>query len=164
MQQLATLKPYLLQLSTLTAVWLLLMLAARRTQVNAWCMKRPRIAGILKLLRAVGFDPWLAIQGLTLLLKGRLPADLLKALAGVTIVLALTGCGASTQLVAATTTSGHTYPYCLEVTYPVLSLQADVVFCGTIESVQNEQVTMQQLYPQAKLAIIKGLPVEQVRR
>jgi starvation-inducible outer membrane lipoprotein len=87
-----------------------------------------------------------------------------KTLLIASIALVLAGCGASTQLVAATTTSGHQYPYCLEVTYPVLSLQADVVFCGTITAVQSEQAHLSKLYPQAKLAVVKGLPVEIERK
>jgi hypothetical protein len=74
--------------------------------------------------------------------------------------LALTSCGASTQLVAATTSSGHQYPYCLEVTYPVLSLQANVVFCGTVEAVQTESARLAKLYPRAKLAIVRGAEVK----
>lgn len=90
--------------------------------------------------------------------------DIYLLLLAVCCCAAFAACGASTQLVAATTTTGHTYPYCLEVTYPVLALQADVVFCGTIGAVQSEQANVAKLYPQAKLAIVKGASLELDRK
>jgi hypothetical protein len=52
---------------------LLSLLLGRRSQVDAWAEKHPRIAAALKLMRAVGLDPWLALQSLSLAVKGRLP-------------------------------------------------------------------------------------------
>lgn len=50
------------------------LLLARRSQVDAWAESRPRIAAILKLLRAIGFDPWMVVQALSLFFLKRLPA------------------------------------------------------------------------------------------
>ncbi len=63
-------------------------LVARRSQVDAWCEKRPRIAAVLKICRAFGFDPWLLIQGLSLIVIGKLPAKLRETIP-VLIVAAL---------------------------------------------------------------------------
>jgi hypothetical protein len=49
------------------------LLLARRSQVDAWVEMHPRIGGALKLLRGFGVDPWLLVQGLSLLVRGRLP-------------------------------------------------------------------------------------------
>jgi hypothetical protein len=51
-------------------------LVAHKSQVNEWCEKRPRLAGLLKLMRGVGCDPWLLLQAVTLWVKGRLPEKL----------------------------------------------------------------------------------------
>jgi hypothetical protein len=53
-------------------------LLARRSQVDAWAESRPRLAGALKLLRSVGLDPWIFVQGVSLLFRGKFP-DKLKA-------------------------------------------------------------------------------------
>lgn len=59
------------------SLWLLAgalsLLLARRSQVDAWVEMHPRIGGVLKLLRGFGIDPWLLVQGLSLLVRGRLP-------------------------------------------------------------------------------------------
>lgn len=47
---------------------------ANRSQIDAWAEKHPRVAGALKLVRALGFDPWLLVQGLSLLIRKKLPA------------------------------------------------------------------------------------------
>jgi hypothetical protein len=72
----------------------------RRSQIDAWCEARPKIAGVMKLLRAVFPDPWLLVQGLTLLVKGRLPIGyktivetIVKALAGLLMIGVFFGCG-----------------------------------------------------------------------
>lgn len=99
------------------------------------------------------------VMGMAIMVLGVLAKDIGKVATILVVGLAsmsLNACGASTQLVAATTSSGHSYPYCLEVTYPVLALQANVVFCGTVEAVQTEQAHLAKLYPQAKFAIVKG--------
>jgi len=46
----------------------------RKSQIDAWCLAHPRAAGVLKILRGVGFDPFLLVQGLALILFRRLPA------------------------------------------------------------------------------------------
>jgi hypothetical protein len=60
--------------------WLLWLVAglfslvlSRRSQVDAWVEMHPRLAAALKLLRALGLDPWMVIQSLSLLFRGRLP-------------------------------------------------------------------------------------------
>jgi hypothetical protein len=77
---------------------------------------------------------------------------------------ALAACGASTQLVAATTSDGTQYPYCLEVSYPVLTFKGDVLFCGTLAQVQAEQAKAQALHPEATSTIVRQLPVEDTRK
>jgi hypothetical protein len=52
---------------------LLSFLVAHRSQVDAWAEKNPRVAGLMKLLRGAGIDPWLILQGLSLVLLKRLP-------------------------------------------------------------------------------------------
>jgi len=55
------------------AFGLLALLAGKRSQIDAWVEEHPRLAGVMKILRGVGLDPWLPIQGITLLVFGRLP-------------------------------------------------------------------------------------------
>lgn len=68
------------QTITTIALWLLttalLNLVAHRSQVDAWCLRRPKLAAALKVLRGIGLDPWLLIQGISLALRGRLPEGL----------------------------------------------------------------------------------------
>jgi len=71
----------------------------RRSQIDAWCEARPKIAGVMKLLRAVLPDPWLLVQGLTLLAKGRLPLGyktivetIVKVLTGLLVIGVFCGC------------------------------------------------------------------------
>lgn len=68
MQQLLE-NPIVLYL-TLGVVSLLL---AYRSQLDEWAESNPRVAGTLKLMRSVGIDPWMLLQGLSLILRGRLP-------------------------------------------------------------------------------------------
>lgn len=49
-----------------------------RSQIDAWCERKPRVAGVLKILRGSGFDLWMILQGISLVFRGRLP-DSLKA-------------------------------------------------------------------------------------
>jgi hypothetical protein len=54
------------------------LLIGKRSQLDSWVMAHPKVGGALKLIR--GFlpgDPWLIISGLTLIIKGTLPAKLL---------------------------------------------------------------------------------------
>lgn len=46
---------------------------ARKSQIEAWAESKPRVAAILKLSRALGFDPWNVLSGLSLLFKSKLP-------------------------------------------------------------------------------------------
>ena len=48
-------------------------LVAHRSQVDSWCEKRPRLAAALKAMRAIGLDPWMIMQSVSLALRGRLP-------------------------------------------------------------------------------------------
>lgn len=50
------------------------LLLSHKSQIEAYAESYPRWAGFLKLLRAVGFDPWNAIAGISLWAKGKLPA------------------------------------------------------------------------------------------
>jgi hypothetical protein len=91
------------------------LLLARRSQVDAWCEANPRVAGLLKILRGIGLDPWLPIQGLSLLIFGKLPSGykllidtFVKLLAGAVVLLCF-GCG---TVVAKSPCLGL---YCLEV-------------------------------------------------
>lgn len=49
------------------------LLLSERSRVDAWAANQPRLASLLKLLRAVGFDPWLVVASASLMFKGRLP-------------------------------------------------------------------------------------------
>jgi hypothetical protein len=51
----------------------LALLLARKSQVDAWVEAHPRIGGIMKALRGAGLDPWLIVQGICLIVLGRLP-------------------------------------------------------------------------------------------
>jgi hypothetical protein len=68
-------------------------LVARKSQVEAWCEKRPRLAAVLKVLRGIGFDPWLIIQAAALWTTGKLPAKLRALIPIVCVLPLLTGCG-----------------------------------------------------------------------
>lgn len=48
-------------------------LLSRRSQVDAWCNANPRLAGVMKLLRFAGVDPWMGVQALSLIVRGKLP-------------------------------------------------------------------------------------------
>ena len=67
--------------------------------------------------------------------------------------LALSACG-HTQLTAATTATGHNYQYCLEVTYPVYSVQADTLFCGGLEAVTAAQKQLAAECPSKTYTIV----------
>lgn len=46
-----------------------------RSQLDSWVTKHPKVGGVLKVIRgALPCDPWLIIQGLSLLVRGTLPA------------------------------------------------------------------------------------------
>lgn len=141
----------------------------KHSQIDAWCEKRPRVAGIMKLVRGLGIDPWLIAQGLTLLFKGRLPvgyvslADkILKMLAAGALVLLATGCGATVEVTAATAADGTKYPYCIQVTQPLnpLATRVKVLGCATAEAeAQEQREAYERMYPSPryKLAIVRGV-------
>lgn len=70
---LALLKPYFPYLWYLLA-GLISLLVAHRSQIDHWAEQNPRLAGLMKLLRSVGLDPWMLVQAVSLIVKGRLPA------------------------------------------------------------------------------------------
>lgn len=47
---------------------------AGRSQIDAWAEAHPRIAGTMKAMRGLGLDPWMLLQSASLIVKGRLPA------------------------------------------------------------------------------------------
>jgi hypothetical protein len=65
------------------ALWLLSgvlsAVLAKRSQIDHWCEQHPRVAGLLKILRGSGLDPWMFVQGVSLLVKGALPVKLQAA-------------------------------------------------------------------------------------
>lgn len=58
-------------------LWLLFgalsLVLSRRSQIDAWAEMHPRVAGVMKLLRSIGLDPWMLVQSLSLIVRGRLP-------------------------------------------------------------------------------------------
>jgi hypothetical protein len=73
------------------------LLLSHRSQIDAWAEQNPRLAGVMKLLRSLGLDPWLFVQSLSLIVKGRLPVKVTAGsrsvrpppLAGLTLALVL---------------------------------------------------------------------------
>jgi hypothetical protein len=63
---------------------------------------------------------------------------------------ALNGCG-HTALVAATTSSGHTYQYCLEVTDVI---KTDTLFCAALATVESEKARLEKECPTKTFAIV----------
>lgn len=65
------------------AGWLLLgavtLLLSRKSQVDAWAESHPRVAGVHKLMRSLGIDPWMLLQSVSLIVRGRLPAQKVAA-------------------------------------------------------------------------------------
>jgi hypothetical protein len=49
------------------------LILANKSQIDGWANANPRLAGILKLMRGMGLDPWLVFQSLSLLILKRLP-------------------------------------------------------------------------------------------
>lgn len=52
-----------------------MLLVARKSQVDAWAELNPRLAGFLKILRGVSFDTLIIRQGLWLIFVSRLPPE-----------------------------------------------------------------------------------------
>jgi len=59
----------------LAIVYVVLMtVVGRKSQIDAWCMKNPRWAGLIKVVRGIcPGDPFLLIQGLALIVFKRMP-------------------------------------------------------------------------------------------
>lgn len=55
------------------ALGVISLLLSRRSQVDAWAEQNPRIAGVMKALRALGLDPWMFVQSLSLIVRKKLP-------------------------------------------------------------------------------------------
>ena len=56
------------------AAYILNVLYGHRSQVDAWCNANPKRAAIMKIIRGLlPIDPWLIIQGISLIFKGKLP-------------------------------------------------------------------------------------------
>lgn len=70
---------------------------SHRSQIDAWAEQNPRLAGLMKLLRSLGLDPWMFVQSVSLIVKGRLPVKVTAGsrsvrpppLAGLTLALVL---------------------------------------------------------------------------
>ena len=73
-------------------------------------------------------------------------------LASITAIMFL-GC-ASNQLVSATASNGDQFPYCLEVTFNWIPLQADTLFCAGLNALQAEQAKQSALHPENTYRII----------
>lgn len=56
------------------ALGVISLLVARKSQIDAWAESKPRLAALLKAMRALGLDPWMLLQALSLLFRKRLPA------------------------------------------------------------------------------------------
>ncbi len=46
---------------------------SKKSQLDHWVEKNPKAAAVAKILRSVGFDPWMFLQGLWLLFAKKLP-------------------------------------------------------------------------------------------
>jgi hypothetical protein len=88
---------------TWLGVSVLNLLVGRRTQVEAWCASRPRLAGALSMLRGAGFDPWKYIDGAAALATGRWSsATKGKLLAAIKLATKLAGGAMAIVLMVAT--------------------------------------------------------------
>jgi hypothetical protein len=59
-------------------LYILNLLLGKRSQLDSWVMAHPKVGGVLKLIRGfIPGEPWMIIQGITLIIKGTLPAKLL---------------------------------------------------------------------------------------
>lgn len=79
----------------------------------------------------------------------------LRTLFATIALFATVGC-AHVAMVAATTSSGHVYEYCLEVTQVV---GTDTLFCGSLTQVQAQQQEQKKLHPESTYSIVPAGPV-----
>jgi hypothetical protein len=56
------------------AAGLISFIFSKKSQLDHWVEENPRLGGLAKILRSVGLDPWMLLQGLWLLVRGKLPA------------------------------------------------------------------------------------------
>lgn len=65
---------YGIYVALFVAAYALNLLYGHKSQVDAWCNANPKRAAIIKIIRGLlPVDPWLIIQGLSLIFKGKLP-------------------------------------------------------------------------------------------
>jgi hypothetical protein len=75
-------------------------------------------------------------------------------------LLLLPACG-GVQLVAATDSTGDTFPYCLKATFKLNPFQAKTLFCAGLSEVQAEQQRQQALHPDVTYSIVEQKKVTQ---
>jgi hypothetical protein len=56
------------------ATGILNLLIAERSRIDSWAERKPRLAAWLKLMRSVGFDPWMLVASVQLAVSKKLPA------------------------------------------------------------------------------------------
>lgn len=57
--------------------YLINLILGKRSQIDNWALQNPKIGGVFKLIRGIlPCEPFLILQGLSLILKGTLPARL----------------------------------------------------------------------------------------
>ena len=78
-----------------------------------------------------------------------------KLLALTLFCLTASAC-AHVAMVAATTSSGHVYEYCLEVTQVV---GTNTLFCGSLTEMQARQQEQKKLHPESTYSIVPAGPV-----
>jgi hypothetical protein len=54
------------------------MVLTRKSQIDAWCEANPKRASLMKAIRSLCPDPWMMLQALALLFRGRLPAGYMQ--------------------------------------------------------------------------------------
>lgn len=64
-------------------VFLLNLVLSKKTQIDDWAEANPVAAGWLKILRGFGIDPWVIVQGISLLFQKKLPDYTKQSLAEV---------------------------------------------------------------------------------
>jgi len=60
---------------SIVLVFIINLIVSRKSQIDAWCEANPRVSSVLKILRGLGIDPWIIIQGIALLFTAKLPTD-----------------------------------------------------------------------------------------
>lgn len=52
---------------------------SHQSQIDAWAERNPRLAGVMKLLRSLGLDPFMLLQSVSLIVRKKLPVKLQAA-------------------------------------------------------------------------------------